>query len=195
MNILVDALPTMIRVGDNTYNINWDFRTSINILEAFADRNLVAIEKQGILLKNLFVEEIRQEDQEDAVKLAAKFIAGPSNKDGDGGDNKLYYSMSKDAPLIYAAFHQTHGIDLQESHMHWWKFLALFADLGSETVFCNLVGLRKRVASGEASKEEQKAARNMGDMFKVEQIDDRTIEEIEAERQFMSLAKANKVKK
>jgi predicted membrane GTPase involved in stress response len=71
--------------------------------------------------------------------------------------------------------------------MHWWKFLALFMDLGSETTFCNLVGLRKRVKNGTASKEEKQAAREMGDLFEIPEPDTRTPDERDQEQAFLAL--------
>jgi hypothetical protein len=63
--------------------------------------------------------------------------------------------------------------------------MALFMDLGADTSFCNLVALRKRVKTGKASKEERATAREMGDIFKLPEIDNRTLEEKEAEEEFM----------
>ena len=80
------------------------------------------------------------------------------------------YSFEKDANFIFAAFRQTHGIDLQKENLHWWKFIALFMDLGQDTTFCQLTALRKRVKSGKATKEEKQAAKNMGDMFIIEDV-------------------------
>jgi len=74
--------------------------------------------------------------------------------------------------LIYAAFRQTHGIDLQKELLHWWVFLALFQDLGADTAFCSLVNLRRRVKSGQATKEEREHAIKMGDAFELPEVDE-----------------------
>lgn len=65
--------------------------------------------------------------------------------------------------------------------------MALFMDLGADTAFCSLVGLRRRVKTGKATKEEKAAAREMGNAFVVPEVDTRTIEERIAERAFMDL--------
>jgi hypothetical protein len=57
-------------------------------------------------------------------------------------------------------------------------------DLGADTAFCNLVSLRRRVKTGKATKEERRAALEMGDMFYIPESDMRSIEEREAERLF-----------
>jgi len=112
----------------------------------------------------------------------------------DDNDSMRLYSFTKDSPLVLSAFKQTHNIDLEREDMHWWKFLALFMDLGGNTTFSNLVGLRKRVRTGKATKEEREVARELGAIMDVPDIDNRTLEEREAEIRFMTrLEKAKNV--
>ena len=139
------------------------------------------------MLHNLYKE--IPPDVSAALVEGIKFLNGSYG----GGDNGKYhpkvYSFAKDANLIFAAFRQTHGIDLENVEMHWWKFMTLFMDLGSETAFCNLVSLRSRVKTGKASKEEKKTASELGDIFDVPEIDDRTLDEKIAEANFNALIK------
>jgi hypothetical protein len=117
------------------------------------------------------------------------------NGDKTGNDDEpglRLYSFSKDADFIFAAFRQTHGIDLQKVDLHWWEFLALFMDLGADTTFCQLVNLRKRVKTGKATKEEKQAARDMGDAFDIPEADTRTLDEKEAEAEFLKLVQGGK---
>lgn len=141
------------------------------------------------MLGNLYPEPI--EDAKTALEQGMKFLNGGKVADEEEDGPRLY-SFEKDASFIFAAFRQTHGIDLETAEMHWWKFLALFMDLGADTTFCNLVGLRKRVKSGRATKEEREAAREMGDLFDVPEPDLRTAEEKEQEQEFMRLIGVNK---
>jgi hypothetical protein len=155
------------------------------VILAFEDDQLTGYEKQMIMLENLYPQPI--EDVQAALEMGMKFLdGGKVGEDEDSGPR--LFSFEKDANLIFAAFRQTHGIDLQNiEYLHWWSFLALFMDLGADTAFCNLVGLRKRVKSGKATKEERETAREMGDMFDVPEIDTRTLEEREQEAEFMRL--------
>ena len=41
MNILTQKLPTKIKVNDNIYDINYDYRTILNIILAFEDEDLL----------------------------------------------------------------------------------------------------------------------------------------------------------
>lgn len=183
MNILVDKLPETLEIYGREYPVNSDFRPCLSTILAFEDEELADIEKQQVLLTNLYLE--MPDDLAAAYEKAIWFLNGGQESKGDSSDMRLY-SFSKDAGLIFAAFRQTHGIDLQKvEHLHWWEFMTLFMDLGQNTTFCELTSLRKRVKTGKATKEEKAMARDMGDMFTLPDYDDRTPEEKAAERAFL----------
>ena len=169
MNILVDELPEAIEINGIEYAVNSDFRTGLGCILDMESSDLTDEEKCILLLRRIYGDVI-PEDGETAIKLAVKFLDGgkePPEEENPFADNTRLYSFEKDSALIYAAFRQTHGIDLQKVDLHWWQFLALFQDLGADTGFCNLVNLRRRVNSGEATKEERKYALKLGDAFEV----------------------------
>ncbi len=183
MNILIDELPEAIEIGGQAYAIHSDFRTALRILMAFEDNDLANLEKHLVLIQNLYQERPAESNQ--AFEAGIKFLNLGEESEDD--DSPRVYSFSKDANLIFAAFRQTHGIDLATTELHWWMFLALFMDLGADTAFCNLVSLRKRVKTGKATKEERQAAREMGEAFQLPEVDTRSLAEREAEAEFMRL--------
>lgn len=191
MNILVDQLPDVIEIEGKEYPINTDFRTALRIIMAFEDPELAAVEKQIVLLDNLYQE--RPGNLTAAFEQGIRFL-NMGEEQGEDQSSPRVYAFSKDANFIFSAFSQTHNIALANTeYMHWWQFLALFMDLGSETTFCQLVSLRKRVKTGKASKEERAMAREMGTAFELPEIDDRTLEEREQEASFMQqLVRENK---
>lgn len=154
----------------------------MRIILAFEDNELTPQEKAIILLTNFY--RTLPNNTEYAVVKANEFLNGGKSDDEETISSPRLYSFSKDANFIYAAFRQTHGVDLNKDNLHWWIFLALFMDLGQDTTFCNLVSLRKRIKTGKASKEEKAAAREMGDILEVPEVDDRTLEEKEIEKEF-----------
>ena len=185
MNILTDALPDTVTVNGTEYRVDPDFRSCLLIMLAFEDNELTPQEKQAVLLQNLYVD--MPEDRDAASLAAVEFLNG--GKEGGAGGPRLY-SFSKDAGYIFSAFRQTHGIDLDTEDLHWWKFVALFLDMGADTTFCNLVSLRKRIKTGKGSKEERQAAREMGEVFDVPEYDTRTLDEKEREAEFMRLVRS-----
>ncbi len=192
MNLLIDDLPTAVDISGQEISIDTDFRTALRIVLAYEDDELTMLEKQAVLLENLYPEQ--PVDLTAAIAQGVKFLNGGDDLKDDEEIPVRLYSFSKDASLIFAAFRQTHGIDLENAQLHWWKFLALFGDLGSDTVFCSLVGLRKRVKSGKASKEESQIAKEMGEAFDIPDFDDRSIEEKEREAEFLRLVRQKRNK-
>ena len=188
MNLLVDTLPETVTVTHTEYPIRYDYKSCLRIILAFEDDTLTPQEKQAVLLRTLFVD--MPTDIKAAVEKANLFLNGGETAEEDKNPMRLY-SFAKDANLIFAAFRQTHNIDLQTDNLHWWKFLALFMDLGQDTTFCQLVALRRRLKTGKASAEEKQAAREMRELIDVPEIDDRTLEEKIREDEFMQLVRGN----
>lgn len=187
MNLLIDTLPTSLEVNGKDYPIRSDFRDCLRVLIACADNELTSQEKCLVVLGNIYLEV--PDDLEEASNKANWFLNG--GKDNTVSTGESLFSWDKDSNLIYAAFRQTHHIDLSKEQLHWWEFLALFMDMGQDTAFCQLTSLRSRVKSGKASKEEVEAAQKMGDAFEIPEMDDRTLDEKirddEKEKEFLKL--------
>jgi len=184
VNLLTEQLPVAVEIDGIAVPIKTDFRDCMNVIMAFEDPELTNLEKQMVMLNVLYSKPV--ENVQRAIEQAIKFLNGGSDEKSESSSR--LYSFAKDGNYVFSAFKQTHGVDLEEiPYLHWWKFLALFMDLGSETTFCNLVGLRKRIKDGTATKEERKAARDMGDLFEVPELDIRSLKEREQEAEFMRL--------
>lgn len=157
MSFLIDEFPEAIQVGDKVLAINTDFRVGLQILLDFEDLELADWSRQYLMINRLYADLPEEKDYEEAAMQAVKYLnGGESDLEGESREAKpRVYSFKEDGQLIYAAFHQTHGIDLKTAQMHWWKFLALFMDLGSETHFNSLVNMRSRYYEGKATDEEK----------------------------------------
>lgn len=187
-NILLDRLPESVEINGREYSLDTDFRSCLRIILAFEDLELATIEKRAVLLENLYME--KPEDLEEAFYLGMDFLdGGEGNPDSQAeAEPTKLYSFSKDSKFIFSAFRQTHGVDLETvDYLHWWKFLYLFMDLGENTFFIRLLGLRKRLADGTASKEDRRAAREMEDLITVPQNRTMELEEMESVNRFMEL--------
>ena len=72
------------------------------------------------------------------------------------------FDFEKDAELIYAGFVQQYGIDLQTENMHWWKFMILLENLGSDTRLNRVIEYRTiDTANRNLSKQEREFYRAM----------------------------------
>lgn len=173
MDILTSDLPNKIKVNNNIYEINCDFRSIISTLRAFEDDELTYQEKLFVMLNNLYKTEVLKEDIDEAINKAIKFIdLGKENED----DNKStpgnrIYSFQKDANYIFSGILQTHTIDLEkQKDMHWWKFMALFMDMSSECTFGEMIYFRKRKLEGKLTKEEAKQYEKIKDIVDLDYV-------------------------
>ena len=178
--------------------INTDFRYCLRAVVACEDNELTPQEKQIITLANLYSRQ--PPDIREAMVQAKWFLDCGRDGEGtsEGRQQPRVYSFAKDSEMIFAAFKQVHGIDLDTANLHWWKFIALFMAViaNQNTAFGSLVTLRLRVKTGRATKDEQRAAREMGELFDVPDVDTRSIEQKDALRRFDELvAKAERKRK
>lgn len=172
MNILTDKLPTKIRVNENIYDVNYDYKTAIKTLMAFEDDELTQSEKYYILLNNIYKQEIPQRDEEEAIFKAIKFLnLGVDSESNSNKESPRVYSFSKDASYIYSGISQTHKVDLEkESNLHFWKFMSLFMDMTPECMFGELVYYRKRKQEGKLTKEEKQQYEKIKDLVDLERV-------------------------
>ncbi|HBF68655.1 MAG TPA: hypothetical protein DDW20_05005 [Firmicutes bacterium] len=157
MNVLTDKFPTKIKVNNKVLKINSDFRNCIKIIEAFEDDDLFDEEKYLILIRRLYIDEVKEEDLEQAIIKGIKFLdLGEENENNEENVKRLY-SFSKDDSYIYTGIRQSHNIDLNSiEYLHWWNFVYLFLDIGQDCMFNQLVYYRKRKNEGKLTKDEKK---------------------------------------
>lgn len=183
MNILSDKLPTKIKVNNNIYDINYDYRTIINILLAFEDDELTKDEQMYIMLKNLYKQDIPENDIEEALKKGIKFIDGGVVEENKANEKRIY-SFKKDGNYIFSGINQTHHIDLTEkTNLHWWVFLSLFMDMSADCTFGELVYYRKRKNENKLTKEEKEQYKKIK---KLVDLNDEDNESIHARKDFFN---------
>ena len=180
MNVLTDKFPTKINVNNKVLRINSDFRNCIKIIEAFEDDDLFDEEKYLILIRRLYIDEVKEEDLEQAIIKGIKFLdLGEENENNEENVKRLY-SFSKDDSYIYTGIRQSHNIDLNSiEYLHWWNFVYLFLDIGQDSMFNQLVYYRKRKNEGKLTKDEKKVYISM------RKILDLDYEEEDEENEFM----------
>ncbi len=167
MNILTNSLPTKIKIKDEIFEINYDYKTIINILNAFEDNELTKEEKLYILLKNLYKEDIPSDYIEEAILKGIKFI-DCGNAEHKQVSKKRIYSFTQDANYIFSGINFTHHIDIEKEHqMHWWKFMSLFMDMSPDCTFGELVYYRTRKAEGTLTKDEKKQYQKIKDIVEL----------------------------
>lgn len=173
MNVLTDKFPTKIKVNDKILRINSDFRNCIKIIQAFEDEDLFDEEKYLILIKRLYVDEVEENDFEEALIKGIKFLdLGEENKKNSNTSKRLY-SFIKDDSYIYTGIRQSHNIDLNSiEYLHWWNFVYLFLDIGQDCMFNQLIYYRQRKNEGKLTKDERKVYLSMRKILDLDYVED-----------------------
>lgn len=181
MNPLIDKLPTKIKIDDEVYEIDPDFRNCIRIIEAYEDDELTIQEKHLIMVKRLY--KTIPTNLEQAIIKGVKFLnCGEEQKDIE--DVKRTYSFQKDGKYIYSAINQSQHVDLSKvDFMHFWKFCYLFLDVGKDTTFSQIISLRHRKNKHKLTKEERNIFMESREILDL----DYTTEESEKVSEFMRL--------
>lgn len=162
MSVLTEKFPTMLNVGGTDCPINPGFRTVLRCYEIQGNKTELP-EKDLIRMLCLIYKKERLFSEAHIDQMFWFFSCGREKKKKSfprkiaGINNKQPFDFAEDADLIYAGFLQQYGIDLQEEDMHWWKFMILLENLGSDTRLSRIMEYRTvDTASKYLSKEQRK---------------------------------------
>lgn len=146
-NLLIDPLPETVTVDGREFSIYSDFRTAILFELLIADDTVAHDEKLVLALQLYYGEEIPS-NADEAINVILEFYScGKKRKDGGASQKKSFrspvYSFEYDDKLIYAAFYDQYGVDLNEvEYLHWWKFKAMFDGLKSDNEIVKIMSYR-----------------------------------------------------
>ena len=152
MNILVDPLPTTVKIGGQDWPINTAFYVWVLFEITMQDPTLTDAEKIEQALSLCFP--TIPPDLNGALDAMLRFYrcgadAPTPGKGSGGGSHKKAYCFEQDADLIFASFMACYGIDLAEADsLHWWKFRALFRGLPQECEMVKVMGYRTADLNG-----------------------------------------------
>ena len=162
MSMLTEQFPVSLEVNGAECPINADFRTVLKCYEIQGGKKELT---PGELMKILCVFYKRQRlfSEEHVSKMFWFFSCGREEKKKAfprriaGINNKQPFDFQEDADLIYAGFIQQYGIDLQVEDLHWWKFMILLENFGSDTRLSRIMEYRTiDTASKHLPKEQRK---------------------------------------
>lgn len=178
MNLLTDKLPQRILIDDIVFDINTDFRTSILFEELILNNDINKIETRKEIINMYFP--IVPENEEQALNTIMWFYScGRPEEETDckkqvHETNKSIsdiYSFKYDDELIYSAFLDQYGIDLNDiSYLHWWKFKAMFKGLKSDNKIVEIMGYRSMDLNTIKDKNQKEFYKKMQDLYKLPEI-------------------------
>lgn len=161
MSVLTKRFPKNLYINGVECPINADFRTVLRCYEIQGKKKELS-EEDLIAILRKFYKKQRSFDEEHVSQMFWFFSCGREKKKSfprkiAGINNKQPFDFEEDADLIYAGFLQQYGIDLQEVDMHWWKFMILLENLGTDTRLSRIMEYRTiDTASKHLSKDQRK---------------------------------------
>jgi hypothetical protein len=131
--------------------LNLAFDHVLRVFELLEDDTFYDWEKVDIALEILVenYEDIEELSIDEKFEMYAyifkEFLGIDFTKADKNGIVKKVFDFKKDAGLIYASFLSAYHMDLfeQQGKLHWQKFIQLLTNLHKNTVFKEVVGIRK----------------------------------------------------
>lgn len=165
---MFNKLPQKIKINNNRYFINTDFRIMINFEKTL--QGIDTIDEQEISIKMykvlksfcpVFFETFHKNMKNDMKLLLKQFLwfySCGDREDYHGGSGKGksindIYSYEYDDEYIWSAFFQYFNIDLTKEKLHWWKYKAIFQSLPEECKFERIKGYRAYSGKDKDKKE------------------------------------------
>ena len=171
MNLLLDNLDKIVK-GKIKEDFNTNFRNSI-LFELIMQESDLSNEAKVYQALKIYYPNLKQiTDINKAVdnilwfykcgKEDKKETSQKENKEG----NKRIYSYEFDNELIYSAFKDQYGIDLQDiEYLHWWKFKAMFDALKDDNKIVEIMGYRAMNINKIKDKEMKKHYKKMQKLY------------------------------
>lgn len=192
MNILIDLLPSSVEIDNKKYEINSDFRTSIIFSQLMEENNIDQTKKVEISLRLLYPK-VPNNINEAVEKIQWFYGCGKEikrSKIKGRSVNKRILDYEEDADYIYSAFMSQYKIDLQDiEFLHWWKFQSLFNGLNNDNKICEIMKYRSIDLSKIKDKEERKFYRDMQELYKLDEKNNRA--DLEALGKYRQMLKNN----
>lgn len=171
MNILIDRIPTSVKINNRRYRIRTDFRNSIQFDQLMQDDEISDDDKLPLAL-NLYYPVIPRDIKKAVKKMLWFYKCGKEKeeikKSINGKSDKQIFSFEYDAEYIYAAFLDQYGIDLQDvEDLHWWKFKAMFKGLKEDNLISKIIGYRAIDLSKIEDEKEREHYRKLQEFYKL----------------------------
>lgn len=188
MNILIDKLPTEVE----GLELNTDFRTSILFELLMQDKDISNEDKVALSINLYFNRQPTSYQEMKKMTRAIIWFYSCGNKKKELKEinqneeivkkekkRKQIYSFEQDDFLIYSAFMEQYGIDLNETKLHWWKFKAMFDGLNDNILFSKVMGYRSIDLSKIQDKKQREHYANLQKHWAL--VDNRSVEEKESD--------------
>jgi len=170
INILIDELPNTVKIDNEEYKINSGFRESI-LFELMMQDTSISEEDKIIQALELYYPILPKNINEAIEKILWFYRCGKDEvetKNKGTGKSTQIYSYNFDDDLIYSAFLDQYGVDLQDvNYLHWWKFKAMFKALKEDNEIVKIMEYRAMDVNKDKDKEQKAYYTKMKELYKI----------------------------
>ena len=183
MNILIDLLPSSVKIDGTEYEINSDFRTSVLFSLLMEDDNL-SEEEKVLQALNLYYPVVPDNSEKAIEKIKWFYSCGkldnPIGNKKARASSKKVFDFEVDANYIYSAFMSQYNIDLQDiEELHWWKFKALLEGLKEDNKLSKIIEYRSVDLSKIKDKEQRKFYKDMQKQYSLKKENEEDLKLLE----------------
>lgn len=142
-------LPTKVNIDGTEYpiNKNGDYRMVLDVISVLNDNELTKQEKAYCALSIFYNFNIPENPQK-AINEMMLFI---NCGEADNGSDKKQPLMNweQDFPLLVAPINRALGYEIRSApYIHWWTFVSGYMEIGSESTFATVIGIRRKKRKG-----------------------------------------------
>lgn len=169
------GLPKSVEIGEEMFEIRYDYRVILDIFEAMNDQELSDQERALAMLQIFYVDFDQLTDYEAALQECIRFINGGQEEPGRKKAPNLV-SWEQDFPVIVAPVNRVLGKEIRAIEynpetntggLHWWTFLSAYYEIG-DCLFAQIVRVRDKKAKGKKlDKSEQDFYKKNRDMIDI----------------------------
>ena len=170
MNIITDKLPESISFSGEQYPVKTDFKVWLRFYKTVTDRTKSPAEKFTEAVLYCFDSTKCKKlppDYEKTMSLLLDFFAGMPKGTSGGNGKKKVFDFTEDAEYIFTSFFREYGIDLSETSMHWYKFLALLGGLSEESRLKKVIAWRSVNLADIKDPKQRDFCRRMKEIYKL----------------------------
>lgn len=146
------SLPKTVNIDGRDYEIRYDFRVVLEIMQMLQDDELEGIDKTEALMTMFYMEPEQIKNIKAACEACFAFIDNSSRKKQK---SPRLMDWEQDFEYIIAPVNRVLGFECRAvdynpvtntGGVHWWTFMAAFMEIGGDCLYSQIVSLRDKQA-------------------------------------------------
>lgn len=143
-------LPTSLNIGGTDFKIRSDFRDVLYAISFFGNPDYEVDEQWEICLTVIIenYDDIPYHLKNEAAEKVSEFI-DMGMKD-DGKPKPRLMDWNQDSSIIIPSINRVMGKEIRSlEYCHWWTFLGAYMEIGENSLFSTVLGIRQKKAKGK----------------------------------------------